>query len=253
MAGTILELDQLTADSRGGDREHGAGPHGDDPNRRGRRHHRRRRDHGEGEPSDGGTTTSPRTSRRAAVAVAAMAVVAAACGVDETERAARPGRSLRTARRTRRRDRLDQRSGDPECVDPATHGSEPRRHPATDRRVPDHASRRRREPRAVEVWSSTEKSGELGTTDAWMTEVAEAFNDAGITLADGYAGGCRPAQHRVGHRVPVHRPRRRSPRRLHAVEPAVDRNGGRVPVDDRDPRADGAERCRHRHEERDGR
>ena len=38
---------------------------------------------------------------------------------------------------------------------------------------------------AVEVWSSTEKSGELGTTDSWMTEVAGAFNDAGITLADG--------------------------------------------------------------------
>ncbi len=38
---------------------------------------------------------------------------------------------------------------------------------------------------SVEVWSSTEKSGEIGTTDAWMTEVTEAFNDAGITLADG--------------------------------------------------------------------
>jgi len=36
---------------------------------------------------------------------------------------------------------------------------------------------------AVEVWSSTEKSGE--GTDGWMTEVAKAFNDAGVTLADG--------------------------------------------------------------------
>jgi Ca-activated chloride channel family protein len=38
---------------------------------------------------------------------------------------------------------------------------------------------------AVEIWSSTEKSGEAGTTDGWMTEVAEAFNAAGITRADG--------------------------------------------------------------------
>ena len=41
----------------------------------------------------------------------------------------------------------------------------------------------------VEIWSSTEKSGELGTTDGWMTEVAEKFNDAGITLADGSVAG----------------------------------------------------------------
>jgi len=37
----------------------------------------------------------------------------------------------------------------------------------------------------IEIWSSTEKSGELGTTDGWMTEVAQAFNEAGVTLADG--------------------------------------------------------------------
>ncbi|MGB7879749.1 MAG: hypothetical protein WBL31_13370, partial [Ilumatobacteraceae bacterium] len=41
----------------------------------------------------------------------------------------------------------------------------------------------------VEIWSSTEKSGELGTTDGWMTEVAEKFNDAGITLSDGSVAG----------------------------------------------------------------
>lgn len=39
----------------------------------------------------------------------------------------------------------------------------------------------------VEVWSSTEKSGE--GTDGWMTEAAQAFNDAGITLADGSTAG----------------------------------------------------------------
>ncbi|HSP29442.1 MAG TPA: substrate-binding domain-containing protein, partial [Ilumatobacteraceae bacterium] len=42
-----------------------------------------------------------------------------------------------------------------------------------------------RDPGAVEIWSSTEKSGASGTTDAWMTEVAQAFNDAGISRADG--------------------------------------------------------------------
>lgn len=42
-----------------------------------------------------------------------------------------------------------------------------------------------RDPDAVEIWSSTEKSGASGSTDAWMTEVAEAFNDAGIKRADG--------------------------------------------------------------------
>lgn len=35
----------------------------------------------------------------------------------------------------------------------------------------------------VEIFASTEKSGE--GTDGWMTEVADAFNEAGITLADG--------------------------------------------------------------------
>ena len=42
-----------------------------------------------------------------------------------------------------------------------------------------------RDPDAVEIWSSTEKSGEADTSDGWMTEVAEAFNDAGIERADG--------------------------------------------------------------------
>ena len=35
----------------------------------------------------------------------------------------------------------------------------------------------------LEIWSSTEKSGD--DTDGWMTEVVTAFNSAGITLADG--------------------------------------------------------------------
>ena len=39
----------------------------------------------------------------------------------------------------------------------------------------------------VEVWSSTEKSGE--GSDGWMREVAEDFNSQGITLSDGSVAG----------------------------------------------------------------
>ena len=39
----------------------------------------------------------------------------------------------------------------------------------------------------VEIWSSTEKSGE--GSDGWMREVAEDFNEAGITLSDGSVAG----------------------------------------------------------------
>ncbi|MGB3185656.1 MAG: hypothetical protein WBB15_07360, partial [Ornithinimicrobium sp.] len=39
----------------------------------------------------------------------------------------------------------------------------------------------------VEVWASTEKSGE--DTDGWMTEAAEAFNDSQATLDDGATAG----------------------------------------------------------------
>ena len=39
----------------------------------------------------------------------------------------------------------------------------------------------------IEVWSSTEKSGE--DTDGWYREVAEDFNNAGITLSDGSVAG----------------------------------------------------------------
>lgn len=42
-------------------------------------------------------------------------------------------------------------------------------------------------PSAVEIWASTEKSGT--GTDAWMTEMSEAFNRAGLTLSDGSAAG----------------------------------------------------------------
>ncbi len=42
-------------------------------------------------------------------------------------------------------------------------------------------------PGAVEIWASTEKSGD--GTDAWMTEVADAFNREGLTLSDGSEAG----------------------------------------------------------------
>ena len=44
-----------------------------------------------------------------------------------------------------------------------------------------------RSPSAVEIWASTEKSGD--DTDAWMTEVADAFNREGLTLSDGSQAG----------------------------------------------------------------
>ncbi len=39
----------------------------------------------------------------------------------------------------------------------------------------------------IEVWSSTEKSGQ--GSDGWMREVAEDFNSAGVTLSDGSVAG----------------------------------------------------------------
>jgi Ca-activated chloride channel family protein len=45
-----------------------------------------------------------------------------------------------------------------------------------------------RSPSAVEIWASTEKSSTQGT-DAWMTEVAEAFNSERLTLTDGSEAG----------------------------------------------------------------
>src|SRR5918993_2401902 len=39
----------------------------------------------------------------------------------------------------------------------------------------------------IEVWSSTEKSGQ--DSDGWMREVAEDFNNAGVTLGDGSVAG----------------------------------------------------------------
>ena len=147
MAGTILELDQLTAESEAAIEQMEQRPHGDCANRRRRRRHRRRRDHGEGERVTGVTRRRRRSESRSPLVVGAIAFVAAACGTDETQRAARPGAALRAARRTRRRHRLDRQPGDPERVDPAADGSQPRRHAAADRRVPASGSRRRRASR----------------------------------------------------------------------------------------------------------
>jgi Ca-activated chloride channel homolog len=124
-------------------------------------------------------------TRRMVAAFVGLALVTAACGLPGEE----SGEPLEPAEA---RDRLDQLADDIGWIDnpvtrtasipPPTGGNLADTLPPLDEfplRVdsPD--------PGAVEIWSSTEKSGEAGTTDGWMTEVAEAFNRADITRADG--------------------------------------------------------------------
>jgi Ca-activated chloride channel homolog len=127
----------------------------------------------------------PRAGTRTAVVVAGLALFTAACGLpgEESSEPLEPAEA---------RDRLDELADDIGWVDapvtrsasipPPTGADLAATLPPLDEfplRVdsPD--------PGAVEIWSSTEKSGAAGTTDGWMTEVAQAFNDAGVTRADG--------------------------------------------------------------------
>ncbi len=130
------------------------------------------------------TGASRRRGARVAVVAAAIAVFAAACGVNQTSE------PLDQASASEQLDGLADEIG--WINDPVTRSASippPTGANLADTLPPiDEFPMRVEAPagtEAVEVWSSTEKSGELGTTDAWMTEVAEAFNDAGITLADG--------------------------------------------------------------------
>ncbi len=128
--------------------------------------------------------TRRRPSTRIAIAAAALALVAAACGANESSE------PLDQASAAAELDELATEIGwvnDPvtrsASIPPPTGANLADTLPPIDEfpiRVEAPAG-----TESVEVWSSTEKSGELGTTDAWMTEVAVAFNDAGITLADG--------------------------------------------------------------------
>jgi len=123
---------------------------------------------------------------RAIAAVVGLGLVAAACGLPGEDSGGEP---LEPAEA---RDRLDELADDIDWTDsPVTRtASIP---PPTGGNLADtlppitefEFTVESREPGAVEIWASTEKSGQIGTTDSWMTEVAQAFNDADITLADG--------------------------------------------------------------------
>jgi Ca-activated chloride channel family protein len=123
---------------------------------------------------------------RAIAVVFGLGLVAAACGLPGEDSGGEP---LEPAEA---RDRLDELADDIDWTDsPVTRtASIP---PPTGGNLADtlppitefEFTVESREPGAVEIWASTEKSGQIGTTDSWMTEVAQAFNDADITLADG--------------------------------------------------------------------
>jgi Ca-activated chloride channel family protein len=122
---------------------------------------------------------------RTIAAIVGLGMIAAACGLPGEE----SGEPLEPAEA---RDRLDELADDIGWIDnPVTRtASIP---PPTGGNLADtlppitefEFTVESREPGAVEIWASTEKSGQLGTTDSWMTEVAQAFNDADVTLADG--------------------------------------------------------------------
>ncbi|MFT5027084.1 MAG: hypothetical protein ACI9CV_001847, partial [Ilumatobacter sp.] len=125
------------------------------------------------------------TAIKLAAASIPLAFVAAACGVGG-------GEPLEPAEAT---ERLDELADDIDWVDnpitrsasipPPTGADLSSTLPAIDEFeiVVDSLS-----PSAVEIWASTEKSSTEGT-DAWMTEVAEAFNREGLTLTDGSEAG----------------------------------------------------------------
>jgi Ca-activated chloride channel family protein len=125
------------------------------------------------------------TAIKLAAASISLAFVAAACGVGG-------GEPLEPAEAT---ERLDELADDIDWVDnpitrsasipPPTGADLSSTLPAIDEFeiVVDSLS-----PSAVEIWASTEKSSTEGT-DAWMTEVAEAFNREGLTLTDGSEAG----------------------------------------------------------------
>ncbi|MBV1893383.1 MAG: substrate-binding domain-containing protein, partial [Ilumatobacteraceae bacterium] len=125
-----------------------------------------------------------RTSRlaRLAAVAAALAILAAACGSEGSSEPLDQGSA---------QDRLDELADEIDWVDdPVTRSASIP--PPTGANLADTLPDIDEFPivvsagagtESVEVWSSTEKSGT--GTDGWMTEVAQAFNDADLVLADG--------------------------------------------------------------------
>ena len=128
------------------------------------------------------TVPRARRSVRLALVAGALAILAAACGTSE---------SSEPLDQAEAQDRLDELADDINWVDdPVTRSASIP--PPTGANLADTLPDIDEFPivvsaaagtESVEVWSSTEKSGT--GTDGWMTEVAQAFNDEGITLADG--------------------------------------------------------------------
>lgn len=128
--------------------------------------------------------TMSRTSRlaRLAAVAAALAILAAACGSEGSSEPLDQGSA---------QDRLDELADEIDWVDdPVTRSASIP--PPTGANLADTLPDIDEFPivvsagagtESVEVWSSTEKSGT--GTDGWMTEVAQAFNDADLVLADG--------------------------------------------------------------------
>ena len=128
------------------------------------------------------TVPRARRSVRLALVAGALAILAAACGTSG---------SSEPLDQAEAQDRLDELADDINWVDdPVTRSASIP--PPTGANLADTLPDIDEFPivvsaaagtESVEVWSSTEKSGT--GTDGWMTEVAQAFNDEGITLADG--------------------------------------------------------------------
>ena len=178
------------------------------------------------------TTVRPRHRLLGALLVT-VAVAAAACGTGGDSEPLDQAEASRGTRRTRRRNRLGRRPGHSQRgpIPPPTGANLADTLPPIDEfpitATPPSSSA----DEVVEVWSSTEKSGE--GSDGWMREVAEDFNSQGITLSDESVAGIDLRYIAVRYGVSVHRPRSRAPRGVHPVEPVVDRNGERVPDDGR--------------------
>ncbi len=139
----------------------------------------------------------------------------------------------------------------PQRLDPATDRRRPLRHAARPRRVRDQGRRtaRRCGGRRDLGLDREVRRRDRRVDDRGRHRVQQRRHHAGRR----HPRRGRSPTYRVGHRLPVHRPRPGTARRLLAVEPALDRDGRRVPDDDRGSPGHRRERRRHRDEGRDGR
>lgn len=130
----------------------------------------------------------PRRIVRIAATAATLAIIAASCGSDG-DRSAPMNQDDAVARLAELADDIDW-VDDPvtrtASIPPPTGGDLAETLPPLDG-FPITAAAPRSADEVIEVWSSTEKSGD--GTDGWMREVTEDFNRAGITLADGRTVG----------------------------------------------------------------